>query len=957
MSKTVALSIFLSLFFFPFINAQCPDVEVEITQECSFDSSEVRLYINIDDREYPYQISWEGEGVQGEETFPYWSGTFNLPFAPNYQITIEDNNGCLDTFYHETSPIVHNFELEIINKTNATLCEGGSAQILPIGGNPPFHILRSDGTPGPEFPDTIFIEDLEPVTFQIQIVDAMGCSNVMFLSILLDNSEDIMTQVGVNNSSCGVCNGSVLIGTNGVNSPYLVDGELYNDDILIENLCAGVYNFQITDSTGCNQSVFIAIGSDNGPNFTSFEMTPSSCIYSEDGSFSFEIEGTPPFLYSWSGPNGFTMTTNSSELNNLIAGEYTVTITDGNGCLNLASFELETESGEVILETSHTHLTCTSPGTISFDLVEGENGPYNSIITNEDGLSFSGNFLPIGTYYACVIDMNGCWNICDTIIITNADLAMELNSNFANCENSGGMAIATITDTIITPSFEWSNGQTGDTLSNVAAGWYSVTVTDEEQDCQTHQNVEVKLDPSCYVHISGSVYLDSETPDCIEDPATIPAEFVLVELSNGSMDFTDENGYYEFQEEAGSYEVTINLENTIYDPICVDPINITSLDFGDHAENNNFWLKYAEVQDLAVQLFTSAARPGFDQTVIAFVYNLGNTPTSGTLSFTHDSLQSFVSSVPSGYTYDETNSTVIWELGEIQPGAFERFNIQLNLPANTPLGTLIDYRLAVDPIDSDFYPTNNILEKQLIVVGSYDPNDKQVSPTGEEEEGFITRNDSLLTYQIRFQNTGTDTAFTVLVLDEIEEDLDINSVRPGPSSHPYKLNILDGNILEFKFENIMLPDSFVNEPASNGYVLFDIKTKKDLPWETKIENTAAIYFDFNDPIITNTVTNTLRLPPVNVKNLEDSNLSLKLSPNPSSDLSILKFELEKSTQVDLALYDTRGRLIRQYLKEEALQSGLHQVRFEESNLSEGIYFVVLKTAEGKMEMEKWVKVK
>jgi len=332
-----------------------------------------------------------------------------------------------------------------------------------------------------------------------------------------------------------------------------------------------------------------------------------------------------------------------------------------------------------------------------------------------------------------------------------------------------------------------------------------------------------------------------------------------------------------------------------------------------------------------------------------------NVPANGTLSFTHDSLQNFISSVSSGYQYNEASATISWAFGEIQPGTYERFNIKLNLPASTPLGTFINYRLTADPVAGDFHPADNIKETQLTVVGSYDPNDKQVFPAGEGEKGSITRADSMLTYQVRFQNTGTDTAFTVVVLDEIEEDLDITSIRPGPSSHPYTLNVLDGNVLEFRFENIMLPDSFVNEPASNGYVLFDIKTKRDLPWGTKIENTAAIYFDFNEPIITNTTINTL-LQPTNTNNLTAANLPLSISPNPGRDLAVLKLSLEEATQVDLALYNTRGHLITQYLNKEQLQSGMHQVRFEEADLPQGIYFVVLKTADGMMGMEKWVKI-
>ncbi|MEM9824801.1 MAG: T9SS type A sorting domain-containing protein, partial [Bacteroidota bacterium] len=102
------------------------------------------------------------------------------------------------------------------------------------------------------------------------------------------------------------------------------------------------------------------------------------------------------------------------------------------------------------------------------------------------------------------------------------------------------------------------------------------------------------------------------------------------------------------------------------------------------------------------------------------------------------------------------------------------------------------------------------------------------------------------------QNTGTDTAFNVVIRDAISEYLNPNSIRPGASSHPYTWGIAEDDVLFFNFENIMLPDSNINEPASHGFVKFKIKQELDNLPGTLIENSAGIYFDFNAPVITNT---------------------------------------------------------------------------------------------------------
>jgi uncharacterized delta-60 repeat protein/uncharacterized repeat protein (TIGR01451 family) len=143
-----------------------------------------------------------------------------------------------------------------------------------------------------------------------------------------------------------------------------------------------------------------------------------------------------------------------------------------------------------------------------------------------------------------------------------------------------------------------------------------------------------------------------------------------------------------------------------------------------------------------------------------------------------------------------------------------------------------------------------------VITNSYDPNDKQGFPLGITENHHIMPNQDI-EYLIRFQNTGTDTAFTVIITDTLDTDLDIFSVISGVSSHNYKFRMHGPRVLEWRFDNILLPDSNVNEPASNGFVTFKVKQNKNLANGTLITNTANIYFDFNAPIITNTSLHTV----------------------------------------------------------------------------------------------------
>lgn len=141
------------------------------------------------------------------------------------------------------------------------------------------------------------------------------------------------------------------------------------------------------------------------------------------------------------------------------------------------------------------------------------------------------------------------------------------------------------------------------------------------------------------------------------------------------------------------------------------------------------------------------------------------------------------------------------------------------------------------------------------MLSSYDPNDKWVSR--DTLLPWEIASEEYLYYRIRFQNTGTYAAINILVRDTLDEKLDWNTLQTISSSHSYNISVTNGNAVEWTFSNIMLPDSNANEPESHGFIYYRIRHKNTLNIGDNISNTAAIFFDYNEPVITNTVTTTV----------------------------------------------------------------------------------------------------
>lgn len=201
------------------------------------------------------------------------------------------------------------------------------------------------------------------------------------------------------------------------------------------------------------------------------------------------------------------------------------------------------------------------------------------------------------------------------------------------------------------------------------------------------------------------------------------------------------------------------------------------------------------------------------------------------------------------------------------------------------------------------------------ITGSYDPNTKAASPLGYDTPHYIEKN-TQIDYQINFQNTGNDTAFKVIVVDTIAPTLGINSIQLEVASHPYQFQRIDSNVVRFVFDGIMLVDSFRNEPKSHGFIKFKIQQKLNNPSGTKIYNSAAIYFDYNAPIITNQTFHTvgqdfLRVNLISgVRNPTYLVKEVKVFPNPFRDKTQIVIESNELKNPVLQLMDINGQLIK-----------------------------------------------
>lgn len=230
-------------------------------------------------------------------------------------------------------------------------------------------------------------------------------------------------------------------------------------------------------------------------------------------------------------------------------------------------------------------------------------------------------------------------------------------------------------------------------------------------------------------------------------------------------------------------------------------------------------------------------------------------------------------------------------------------------------------------------------------VGSYDPNDKLAFPEGLGDMHEIEKHEEI-EYMIRFQNTGTYFAQDVILIDTLDPGLDPSTLRLVGGSHPYHWQLEAGNILKVEFLNIMLPDSGRDEPNSHGFVKYEITPDSSVVPGQQIFNRAAIYFDYNPPIITNTVFHTIALNMFGLVSLdeisEDTPLGLNVYPNPFREETTFRLEEPLGKDARFTMVDINGQTVY-----HQRPGAVREFKVRPAELAEGLYFFQLSDGKGK----------
>lgn len=430
--------------------------------------------------------------------------------------------------------------------------------------------------------------------------------------------------------------------------------------------------------------------------------------------------------------------------------------------------------------------------------------------------------------------------------------------------------------------------------------------------------------------ISGTVLFDIDNNGC--DNNDIPVSEILVNATSNNFDYGTIiiNGNYLIEANQGLFDINvINLPNYFES----NPITATStLDNTNPTDIIDFCLTAIEsVEDLNITILPlNDARPGFASNYKLVIKNVGTEIINSVLTtFTFDNTkQSFISANPNETSI--LSNSINFNIGTILP--FESIEILIMMQNfTTPTvnaNDILNFSGLVTPNSNDYTPSDNLYEFEQIVVNAFDPNDKRVL---QGESITLAQKDDYLDYIIRFQNIGNANATFIRIEDELDTELDWSTFKMVSASHDYQVNIMNGNEVEFLFNNINLPYLAVDEINSKGYIAFKIKPKATIQIGDVMSGNASIYFDYNPPIITNIVstevTDSLNL------NEYSFETQVKIYPNPTNEY----FIIDKSLNViieSIELYDVSGKFLKEFSKSE---------KYIISKLNSGIYFLKIKT--------------
>jgi hypothetical protein len=906
----------------------------------------------------PFSVSW----TNAQTLIAYPGNNAAVPLGEYWVDIIDQTTGCVLQMNQDTTfPIQQLSDITASINTTAANCTNGAATAVASGGLAPYAYLWGNGV------TTATNSGLSQGYYPLVITDAQGCQSNS-LGAYVEQNPQIAVNTTISNATCVETDGSAMaFGSGGVN-PYTYAWSNGQTGQTATNLSGGItYLVVATDANGCTGSGNAYVGV-NTPVTVSYTSTPSQCV-SPTGSATLSVSGgTAPYTYAWiSNP-----AVSGSTITNVAPGTYAFEVTDAVGCVRTGSVVVYSISMLYAYIQTSAVVCPAATGTVTA-LVSGSNEPFTYLWNNgETTETISG--APLGGYTCVITDALGCSVTKSAALTAVSPVNVTVSTVPATClYNADGSASSTVNGGIAPYTYMYSNGTMAPNTGNLAAAGYYLTVTDVNGCSRsTHFYIaNANTSQDCYCTISGHVYVDGNA-DCVQDAGENGLENIMIHCAGYGYTFTDANGYYSFQVPTGTY--TISEQVNQYYPLSACQSNNNAVNVVAAAGCNSvvdFSNNVIDMHDLKIVTVNSTLPPipgnNYQQKVI--VKNAGTMTESGIqLGYKHDSQIPFVNaSLPD---FIQLNSVVEPYAYSVQSG-FPALNpngtsvmlLNFSTPTNIPLGTVVDFYdtvAHVAPIEVNWLldntPWNNVNTYQTTVIGSYDPNYKEVSPKGEGAAGYVPTDTKEFDYTIHFQNEGTYFAQNIVVTDQLDGDFDWTTFTPGYSDDEYSTTVSETGLVTFTFANINLPwKNGYGDALSSALVHYSIQRKTTTPPGSEFTNTANIYFDYNAPITTNTTVNTLGV----VAGVDEAGanssgaVTLDLYPVPASDqLTIRVNNMSKSESATVSIIDLMGKVVLSDLVD--LGAGSTVVTQDVSSLMSGTYLTRIQFENGSSIVRKIV---
>ncbi len=879
---------------------------------CAFNS------VGFNDLSTGGAIAWFWDFPGGSPAFSVQQNpivTYNVPGNYNVQLVVYDGSAydtLLQFNYINVMPPIST-SWTTIDPTCGN--NNGAINIVVTGGISPYTYSWSNGS------ITANQSGLFAGTYTCFIADAVGCTS--FITVVLTGAPSFSILESHTDAACGNADGAIDLTPMGGTPPFNFQwsNSAVTEDL--NNINAGVYDVTVTDANSCLISLSVVVNNTNGP-VISPTILNAVCGQSNGSIDLYVVNGTAPYTFLWS--NGET----TSAIDSLPWGNYTVTVSDQNLCQGFSNIAVY-DSNLISVSSVVQSISCGTHGNISVN-ASGGVLPYTYLWNTGDTTSFLQN-VSMGNYTITISDAGTCTLV--TPINAQFYFYTFINETQPNCSSNGELSSVPFGG--VPPfTYLWSNGGTDSTITNLSAGTYFVTVTDSA-GCET---IGYSILPSSCVNvIEGNIFHDLNG-NCIQDSGEVAVPNITVTASGSGGNFY---GYSDF---SGNYHIEVPFSGSYflsgysYGIVCgsLSVCNSPTIVFpsvGDSSLNNTISYQTGSMNyDLLMHPGWHTANPGFDKEYWILYYNDAPVAFSDTATvvFHYDSNLIYFDSIAPFPIHDAVAHTLTWQFTNVPNPVWswnDRLHAFFHVPASLPVTYQLQSYFDIYPLTGDCNNSNNHLQYSESVLGSLDPNEKEVSPAG-----FIFSSDSILTYTIHFQNTGTDTTHFVIVKDTLSSYLNPATVENIASSDPYSsFNISGTGVLTWIFNPLFLPDSSSNSSASKGFVSFSVKLNQPLiEVASQIENKASIYFDYNPAVITNTVTNTVI---DNVDYINKPGLNLTVSPNPFTDQTQFLFKGLKGN-FDFKVENVLGEKI----------ISIHDIStdhlsLKRSNLSSGIYFCSL----------------